>query len=47
MTKFAFRPEIIVDAENSVEARNKLLKFLAEAELLGRIYHFQVGEAEA
>ena len=40
--KHLFKPEIVVDAEKPVAARNKLLKLLAQAELDGKIYSFTV-----
>lgn len=43
--KYNVPADIVVDAENSIDARNQVLKFLAAAELSGKIYHFGVGEA--
>lgn len=43
--KYNVPTDIVVDAENSVDARNQVLRFLAAAELAGKIYHFGVGEA--
>ena len=46
MEKYEFRPEIVVDGDTFPEARNKLLKILAQAELDGRIYHFTLSSKQ-
>ena len=43
--KYALRPEVVIDADGPVQARNVMLRILAGAELSGTIYSFTVPEA--
>lgn len=42
MPKYPFKPTIVVDARDPIQARNNLLRMLAQAELDGHIYRFTV-----
>lgn len=43
--KYIVKPEIVIDEDDPVAARNIVLRILSAAELAGKIYHFQVPEA--
>ena len=43
--KYVLRPEVVIDADGPVHARNVMLRILAGAELSGTIYSFNLTEA--